>query len=167
MPPLNEKRLIPSLLDRLIDRQPRQVVEEPGAHLITLKELKKNLERDLNALAQTHRASLAQIPPHLRELRRSCFAFGVPELSSFGATERDAWKLAEELQQIIEQFEPRLQGVQVTLASFDKDRGMISLTIDAYLNVEPAPEKVRFDASLPLHGQCLSVKEYRKDSDGG
>jgi len=164
--PAPNQQLLPSVLDRLIDRQPKRKTEEPDAHLISLKELKKLLERDLNILAQTHRASLAAVPANLTELRKSSFAFGVPEFTSFSVTNHDASQLAEELEATIERFEPRLQLVRVTVDKLDANLGTISFFIDAYLNIEPAPEKVRFDATLPLHGQSLSVREHRTESDG-
>jgi type VI secretion system protein ImpF len=146
---------LPSLIDRLIDREPKVRTEAPSAHTQTLRQLHEALRRDLEWLLNSRRTPF-EAPPSAPELRRSVYSFGLPDFTNYTArTDDDRRRLAQMLEQAISHFEPRLTGVIVTVRERAAVSRVLHFHIEALLKVDPAPERVYFDARLEL-----STSEY-------
>jgi type VI secretion system protein ImpF len=142
-------RLIPSLLDRLIDFEPERVGEPTLARSQVLEQMKQSLGRDLQNLLNT-RCRATSWPAGLEQLSKSLFAYGIPDCVGINTGSREQQqKLRRMIQRSIESFEPRLTNVQVTMADTDDptDRAL-RFRIDAMLDVDPAPEHVAYDSRL-------------------
>lgn len=144
-----EQPLTPSLLDRLIDRDPEVQRETPKNRGQLLRDLKDSVRRDLENLLNT-RARPLVIPAGLKELKQSLVNHGMPDFSGMpigSAREREA--LARTLQGVIRQHEPRFKRVEVRLLENAEplDR-TLRFRIEALLHAEPAPEPVVFDSLL-------------------
>ncbi len=155
----NEQRLLPSVLDRLIDHNPNLLTESPKSQSQVIGELKASLRRDLENLLNT-RWSCASWPPDFEELDFSLINYGIPDFTGVnmsGVKNRD--RLMKIVKLAIEKFEPRLIRFTVKIKSKvnDLDR-MLSFRVDGLLQAEPYPDQVVFDASLVVQSSEFDVK---------
>jgi type VI secretion system protein ImpF len=143
-----------SVLDRLIDREPERKLEPPPTRAQSLRELKAALRRDLEWLLNTRRTIDAS-PASLKELERSLYNYGLPDVSSlYLRSSNDQALLLESIKTAIDVFEPRLLNIKVTLEPATDDTRVIRFAIDGLLRMDPAPEHVYFDTVLePMSGQ--------------
>jgi len=143
-----------SALDRLIDQEPERKLEPPPTRAQSLRELKTALRRDLEWLLNTRRTIEAS-PASLKELERSLYNYGLPDVSSlYLRSTNDQALLLESIKAAIDIFEPRLLNIKVTLEPASNDTRVIRFAIEGLLRMDPAPEHVYFDTVLePMSGQ--------------
>jgi type VI secretion system protein ImpF len=154
----NEIRITPSVLDRLIDDQPEVSREPPASRSTSLRILKQAVKRDLEWLLNT-RASVEGSPEELQEVGRSLARYGLPDIASMNVkAAADEGSLREAVEIAVATFEPRLEGVVVTLEQLSETDRAVRFRIDARLKVEPAPEPVTFDTTLRLGSGEFVVK---------
>ena len=154
----NEIRITPSVLDRLIDDQP-EVSREPAASRSTsLRILKQAVKRDLEWLLNT-RSSAEGSPEDLPEVARSLAQYGLADFSNMNVkAAADEGSLRQAVETAVATFEPRLEGVVVTLERLSETDRAVRFRIEARLKVEPAPEPVTFDTMLRLGSGEFIVK---------
>jgi len=143
-----------SALDRLIDQEPERKLEPPVTRAQSLRELKGALRRDLEWLLNTRRTIEAS-PASLKELERSLYNYGLPDVSSlYLRSPRDQALLLQAIKTAIDIFEPRLLNIKVTFEPASDDTRVIRFAIEGLLRMDPAPEHVYFDTVLePMSGQ--------------
>ena len=148
-------RITPSVLDRLLD----DGTVEPLGESHRVGELKRVVGRDLEALLNTRREVLDEIPGEFAETGHSLLVYGLPDFSALNlASTQDRNQVRRTLEEVIATFEPRLERVRVSMEEPRPfDRGL-HFRIDAVLRVEPAPEPVTFDAVLQLTTQQYAVE---------
>lgn len=153
----NEIRVRPSVLDRLIDYEPEYSREAAASRVKNLRILKQSVRRDLEWLLNTR--ATAVIPPELKEVQSSLVAYGIPDTSTFsGRNLADRAKLRRAVERALETFEPRLEGVVVTVDAELGPNLSLKFRIDARLKVDPAPEPVSFDTLLQIGSGEFRVK---------
>jgi type VI secretion system protein ImpF len=146
----NELRIAPSILDRLIDDNPKVTREPPSAQIKSLESLKQYVRRDLEWLLNT-RQSIHRIPDDFEEVSRSIAGYGLPDFTAVGvnsAAEQD--RIRRALLSAIRLFEPRLEDVTVSLDLTKEHNCTLRFRIAAVLHVEPVSEPVTFDTLLDL-----------------
>jgi type VI secretion system protein ImpF len=154
----NEIRIIPSVLDRLIDEDPDRVLAAPPSRSKSIEDLKQSVKRDLEWLLNT-RQNAAGVPAGLKELTNSLAAYGLPDFSTFSVkNSSDQARMQRILERAISSFEPRLENVMVTLIPVHDIEQKLRFRIDARLRVEPAPEPVTFDTVLQAVSNQYTVK---------
>ena len=143
-----------SVLDRLIDQEPERKLEPPLTRARSLRELKAALRRDLEWLLNTRR-TIEESPASLKELERSLYNYGLPDVSSlYLRSSNDQNTLLKAIRVAINYFEPRLLNIKVTLEPAADDTRVIRFSIEGLLRMDPAPEHVFFDTMLePMSGQ--------------
>ena len=149
---------VPSVLDRLLDDEPSETRERPADRYQLVRDLKKSVRRDLQALLNTRQEALREIAADFGETNKSLLVYGLPDFSSLdlrSGTDRNRVRRAVE--QAIAAFEPRLDRIRVHLEDKRGDRGLC-FRIDAVLLVDPAPEPVTFDAELQMTTQKYEVQ---------
>lgn len=157
--PDSEIRIKPSLLDRLIDYEPRVSREAPKTRVKSLEELKQAVRRDLEWLLNT-RCFPDKIPDRLEEVMSSLAIYGLPDFtggSIKSSTEQK--RLVKALETAIKLFEPRLMNLRVSLDPLDDNDRNLRFRIDALLKVKPVPEVVTFDTVLQMGSGEYEVKE--------
>lgn len=153
-----EEKLQPSILDRLIDTDPRTTSEPADRAASQLAEIKQALRRDLEWLLNTKRPPLAALA-RPGPLADSVLGYGMPDISSLSlANIHDRDRLRRILQEAVARFEPRLTGVVVTLVEGRRDERSLHFRIDGLLDVEPHPEVVSFDSAIHLHTKAIEVE---------
>ena len=154
------KKLRPSILDRLLDDEPHNQAEtDPGQHQL-VKQLRNSVRRDLEALLNT-RYHVIKPPDDLQEVDKSLLNYGMPDLATINIT--DSKKRAEftaKLQKTLVEFEPRFKSVKVSYIDNkdDTDR-TLHFRIDAVIYADPLPQVVVFDSVLESVTRTVSVKE--------
>jgi len=158
----NETQLLPSLLDRLLDDRPEESREPAWREVQVVRVLKTSLCRDLQNLLNAHRL-LAVIPEAYSELKTSLLNYGLPDLQSMEVREdHDLGLLCRLIEESIQTFEPRLQGVRVRpVVEGDGKQSIdrrVRFEIEAVLVVEPLREPVVFSSSLDVSSGEFAVE---------
>jgi type VI secretion system protein ImpF len=158
----NETQLLPSLLDRLLDDRPEETREPAWREVQVVRVLKTSLCRDLQNLLNAHRL-LAVIPEAYGELKTSLLNYGLPDLQSMEVREdHDLGLLCRLIEESIQAFEPRLQGVRVRpVVAADGKQSIdrrVRFEIEAVLVVEPLREPVVFSSSLDVSSGEFAVE---------
>jgi type VI secretion system protein ImpF len=154
----NEIRITPSVLDRLLDDRPEETREAPANRQTSLRLLKVAVKRDLEWLLNT-RCNPEGVPDGLTEVGRSLAVYGLPDFTT--ATVKNAEdqnRLREAVERAVRLFEPRLEGVEVSLDTTSEAERSMRFRIDGRLRVDPAPEPVTFDTTLQLMSGEFRVK---------
>jgi type VI secretion system protein ImpF len=153
-----DQELLPSILDRLIDAEPRAGNERNRGRPDHPVDLKASVRRDLEWLLNC-RQSIIPLPPGSR-LSESLLSFGLPDLthSSMSSAE-DQDFLRRAIERAIARFEPRLTNVVVTLLDGGGPDRALRFRIDAMLRVEPNPEPIVFDSVLRLPTRDFVIEE--------
>jgi type VI secretion system protein ImpF len=157
-----ERTVQQSLLDRLIDLDPRSTVEPAMTWAQSVRQLKAALRRDLEWLLNTRR-NPEPLPEHFEELRHSLYWYGLPDITSLSrdSAEQRVW-LARQIEETITAFEPRLASVRVSIRETEGERRELRFVIEGMLRMDPNPEQVVFDTVLEL-----SSGEYQVGGTGG
>jgi type VI secretion system protein ImpF len=155
----NEVRVTLSVLDRLIDYEPEKSRESLMSRSKSLRHLKQCVRRDVEWLLNTRQANI-YLPADLKEVNNSIAGYGLPDFSSSTIKNpADLNRLRRAIETALSVFEPRLEGVRLTISPVQQGERILHFRIDARLIVEPAPEPVSFDSVMRLgSGECV-VKE--------
>lgn len=161
----NEIQLLPSLLDRLLDDHPEESREPAWREVQVVRVLKASLCRDLQNLLNAHRL-LTTIPEVYSELKTSLLNYGLPDLQSMEVREdHDLGLLCRLIEESIQAFEPRLQGVRVRPVIDAEGKKPIDrrvrFEIEAVLVVEPLREPVLFSSSLDVASGEFAVERTK------
>lgn len=140
-----------SVLDRLIDEDPRTSSEPQLSRSQSVQQLKDAVRRDLEWLLNTRR--VAEPPDEaLREVNHSVYAFGLPDFTAFSfASAKEQAKLLRCIQTAIKKYEPRLTNLRIIeLGASDPKTRTLHIRVEGLLAMDPAPEHVSFDTVLEL-----------------
>jgi type VI secretion system protein ImpF len=153
---LGETTITVSVLDRLIDLEPGNRMENLLSRSQSVRLLKSAVRRDLEWLLNSRRIC---DPPDegLKELNKSAYVYGLPDLSALTmAASGDRNKLVRQILATINLFEPRLANVRlVVVEAPDSAKKDVRLRVEAMLRMDPVPEPITFDTVIELKsGNC-------------
>ena len=140
-----------SVLDRLIDREPKNSQEAPPTRAQSVRALHDAVRRDLEWLLNTRR--IAEPPDEsLKEVNHSAYVYGLPDFTAYSlSSPKDRLKLVRMLLGTLKTFEPRLANVRVIpLEESAPGTRTLRFRIEGLLLMDPAPEQVSFDTVLEL-----------------
>lgn len=121
-----------------------------------IRELKRAVARDLEALLNTRQEALDEVPESLSEVRRSLVTYGLPDFSAASLQSlRDRTRIRRALEDTIAAFEPRLDRVRIELEESEGGERSMRFRVEGWLRLEPTPEPVAFDTVLQL-----TTREY-------
>jgi type VI secretion system protein ImpF len=148
-----------SLLERLIDLEPKNATEQPMTRAQSVRQLKSSLRRDLEWLLNTRRTPEA-VGSEFQELERSLFNYGLPDLTTLNwESTRDRSYLARMIETVLGTFEPRLKRVRVDpVGDISATQSVLRFQIEGLLDMDPAPERISFDTVLQLSSGEYQVK---------
>ncbi len=154
-----ERTVLPSLLDRLTDLEPRTPDDPPVTRAESVRRYRDAVMRDVEWLLNT-RAPSAPIPAELTGVRESSYAYGLPDTTGLaGGTSEGRALLLASVEATIAAFEPRLEGLRLELVGGDDLRNpQVHFTLAAQLRMDPSPEQVLFDTVLDLGGGGYSMR---------
>lgn len=155
----SEIRITPSIVDRLLDFEPKVSTEAPKSRSQGLRELKQSVRRDLEWLLNT-RHTADKVPEGLEELNKSIAIYGLPDFTGLSSKNIDDRKsLVRNIETALKIFEPRFMNLKVTLVESDELERGVKFQIQAILRVEPTPEPVVFDTVLQVGSGEFKVEE--------
>lgn len=141
----SEARVQLSVLDRLLSTSGRAT-----SFSESVSELRDAVRRDLDWLLNTRRIA-EPAPDEFPEVQNSLYHYGLADITSLsGDSESARRRLAKQVEEAIELFEPRLTNVRVVTMEMPatSERRQIRFHIEAMLKMEPDPERVAFDTVL-------------------
>ncbi|MGE5386154.1 MAG: type VI secretion system baseplate subunit TssE [Betaproteobacteria bacterium] len=152
--------LTASVLDRLLDDDPKTQVEHQNMMILDLPRFKQSVARDMEALLNTRNIDFDDEIESYPNARGSMLNFGIIDLSSLSLLDPDDRSyLRDKIRVTIERHEPRLSKVRVSLDVPDGIERMLRFRVDALLTVHPAKPPVSFDARLQLSSNAYQVKQ--------
>jgi type VI secretion system protein ImpF len=124
----------------------------------SVRALEAAVLRDLEWLLNTRRIA-EPAPDSYPETQRSVYHFGLPDITSLtGGTEVMRRRLVRQIDECIERFEPRLTAVRVSPIEVEAgQRRQLRFVIEAFLRMEPNPERVSFDTVLEVGSGTFRV----------
>ncbi|MCY7344963.1 MAG: type VI secretion system baseplate subunit TssE [Pyrinomonadaceae bacterium] len=155
----NEIRITPSVLDRLLDFEPKSSQEAAKSRSKSLRELKLSVRRDLEWLLNT-RCYPEDVDEGLEEVLKSVVFYGLPDITGVSAKSHiEQKRLTLALETAIKNFEPRFLDLKVTLEPINNIDRLLKFHIEANLDIDPMPEPVAFDTVLQLGSGEFAIKE--------
>lgn len=159
----NQERLQPSLLDRLTDDSPDKAVESREQRVLSLRQLRQSVLRDLSWLLNTSALNtmidLADYP----FAARSVVNYGMPLSSGTSVNGMDAAKIERKIKQAIINFEPRILADSLTVKLITDEQKMnqqaVSFTIEGELWAQPLPMHLFIRSSFDLETGEATVKD--------
>jgi type VI secretion system protein ImpF len=150
------QRLVPSVLDRLIDPDTEGSAAQRG---YSAAQMVAAVRRDLEELLNSHQ-SFQGVEPQWEQIRSSLLTYGIPDLVSINiGSEAEKEQVAGILENVIAQCEPRLRNVRATVTTQAAEEGRaLRFHIDAQLNVDPSPE-VAFVTVVDLMTGKTSIQQ--------
>ena len=155
----NDVKITPSIIDRLIDYEPKSKNEAPKSRSQSLKELKQSVRRDVEWLLNT-RIAHEEIPEGLEEVNKSLAIYGLPDFVGMSSKDADERKnLTRNMERALRLFEPRFINLKVTIQDMDTVERGVRFHIEGNLRVEPTPEPIVFDTVLQVGSGDFEVTE--------
>ena len=155
----SEVAIIPSVLDRLIDLEPRQTREASRSHAVSLREMKAAIRRDVEWLLNS-RAFIDAEKLGLEEAKNSVAVFGLPDITGVGAENLDERKnLTSALEQAIRVFEPRFLNPRITMEPPTSTDRALKFRIETLLDVGSAPQPLVFHTVLQLGSAHFALRQ--------
>jgi type VI secretion system protein ImpF len=147
-----------SVIDRLIDLDPKSTVEAPLTRSQSLRLLKAALRRDLEWLLNT-RQNADPVDSSYPQAETSFLNYGLPELTTVGvASVQDQARLRRSIEKAVATFEPRIAATRVNMEVLSSNVRGFRFHIQAMLRVRPTPEPIVFDTLLELPAGQYEVK---------
>ena len=148
-----------SVLDRLIDREPKNpTVEARMTRAQSVRLMKAAVKRDLEWLLNTRRIKEESVDA-ASELTHSLYNYGLPDITHFSfSSQRDMTRVVWLLENTVAIFEPRMRNAKVHIEPSEKGTLQIKFRVEGMLVMDPAPERVSFDTTLDVSSQSYSVE---------
>ncbi|NQT87067.1 type VI secretion system baseplate subunit TssE [bacterium] len=137
-------RLLPCLLARLTDEEPRQVREGRDRRVVSPRQYVQSVREDIRSLLNARAHTIDDPIQEFPDIIRSVINYGMPDLCGLTAGGMDTADIESRLRQAILAFEPRLvaQSLDVRVSA-DPDvmgRKAVSFEISGQLWMQPAPQ---------------------------
>ncbi|MDR3567328.1 MAG: type VI secretion system baseplate subunit TssE [Syntrophobacteraceae bacterium] len=147
-----KEHLQPSLLDRLTDSNPGRETDALEQRIMSLRQLRESVIRDLEWLLNTGRLEISRELSGFQEAGKSVLNYGIPNLSGISVTHKDSVAIERDIRQAIVDFEPRiLPGtlkVNISLINGQTSENTLVLEIQGELWWQPLPERFYLKATL-------------------
>ena len=165
MPELTpQERLQPALLDRLTDEEPARTQEPIERRVMSKRQLRQAVLRDLVWLFNTTRLDALADLSHAPRARHSVVNFGLPALSGRPATAVDVTTLERAIRDAILDYEPRILPdslrVRAMLRPSQLDHhNVIGVEIQGHLWAQPMPLDLLVRTEIDLETGRVEVSD--------
>lgn len=159
------ERLQPSLLDRLIDREPTRRKDGPEAQAMTGAQIRQAVLRDLAALLNTSNLATLHDLSATPLVAASTLNYGIPGFAGLldGSTRANA--LERDLAEAIRAFEPRIRPETLRVrgrgARDDSAVPALMFEIEGELWAQPVPQQLFLETTIEVETRTAVVVEAR------
>ncbi len=163
------ERLQPSLLDRLIDREPGRRKDPPDAQVLTAAQLRQAVLRDLAALLNTSNLATLEDLSATPLVARSTLNYGIPGFAGLLESSARSGGLERELAEAIRIFEPRIRPESLRVqARGTRDDAVPALVfeIEGELWAQPVPQQLFLETTIEVETRLAVVTEARPSHAG-
>ncbi|WP_440830480.1 type VI secretion system baseplate subunit TssE [Pseudomonas fragariae (ex Marin et al. 2024)] len=155
----SQHKLLPSLLDRLLDDRPHQSVESSSQRLSSLADYKASIVRDLEILVNTRQSLVAGELEGFANLSGTILDYGMPDFTSRSVLDpQDRLLIQRQLEKAISVGDRRFRSVKVQLLAQQIGQRMLTFRVDAVLRLQDISRQVSFDAVLQVNTQEYKVQ---------
>ena len=160
MAELMPKELLqPCLLDRLTDDDPENSREGRHGRVVSLKQFRKAVLRDLKMLLNSKRCPPEDPVHDFDHVARSVLNYGIPEVYGHTASAIEPAELERLIREAVETFEPRIAAaslaVRVIIPETSGAVRSLKFEIAGDLWAHPAPDHLLVETEVDLEsGHC-------------
>jgi type VI secretion system protein ImpF len=165
MPELSQsERLQPSLLDRLTDHEPAKTMESRAQRVLSVRNLRESVVRDLLWLLNTTRFDAASRDlSSYPEVAKSVVNYGIPDLAGATASSVDPDALSRAVREAVATFEPRLNRnslqVRAIVAEDQMAHNTLVFEIEGELWADPTPMRLLLRTELDLETGSVAIMD--------
>lgn len=157
-------KILPSLLDRLTDKQPQDKTEPNDTNLISNSTLRHHVLRDLRWLFNTIQYNDPLALAELTHVRRSVVNFGIAPLAGKRMSDIEWEDIQLKLTEAIINFEPRILPQKLQLRCISDSQSLdlhnvLSIEIKGCLWCIPYPLEFLFLTSVDLENGHFELKD--------
>jgi len=156
-----QERLFPSLLDRLTDDEPGQMVESRERRGFSIHKLRAAVLRDLAWLLNTCSLTVVEDLTPYPFVKSSVLNYGIPDLTGKTISGLEVLDVQRALRQAILDFEPRIlpktlqvRGIMTEHASTNNS---LTFEIEGELWSRPLPERLFLRTELDLETGSVTM----------
>jgi len=157
------ERLQPALLDRLIDDEPKNQLESRDRRILSMRQLRAAVLRDLTWLLNTPSRPPTDEIHEFPQVAKSVLNYGLPSMAGMTASSARAARLESAIRDAVEAFEPRVVPgtLHVRVGSGDDHSAHRSLVFEISGEVcpLPIPEAMYVRTELDLETGHCELKE--------
>jgi type VI secretion system protein ImpF len=161
---VNQERLQPSLLDRLVDDAPEEQQESRERRVLSLRKLREGVLRDLSWLLNASNLASTVDLDSYPEVARSVLNFGMPDFAGLSASSVDIGALEETVRQVILHFEPRILPhtlrVRAVQNTDQMNHNALGFDIEGELWAQPMPVQLYLKTELDLEAGFVNIVDY-------
>jgi len=159
---LYTERLQPSLLDRLTDNHPEKEVESREQRVLSIRQLRQSVLRDLTWLLNTTAMEVSEDLSEYPAVAHSVINYGTVTFSGTHVVSADIPKIERKIKQAIIDFEPRIlpESLKIeVVASEQMNQHAMSFKIEGDLWAQPLPIHLFIRSELDLETGEATVKD--------
>ena len=158
-----KERLQPSLLDRLTDLEPDRKTESREHRVLSIKQLKQSVLRDLSWLFNSTALAAVEDLSTYPDVLNSVINYGIPALSGVNLSNINIQKLQRKIRQAIINFEPRIMAntlkIEVMADPQQMSHVAICFNIEGDLWAQPLPVRLYIRSDIDLETGEVSIKD--------
>jgi type VI secretion system protein ImpF len=153
-----QERLLPFLLDRLVDEDPQNKLESRERRVISFKQFHKAILRDLQWLLNSPTKAAVDEIDEFPEVAKSVLNYGMPDIAGSTESSMTPEMVEKMVRTAVHTFEPRVlrNSLHVRGISAAKAVGnMLALEIRGQVWAQPMPESLYVKTEVDLEtGMC-------------
>jgi type VI secretion system protein ImpF len=169
----SQDRLQPSLLDRLIDHEPRSTKESSEARALSRTQLRAAVLRDLGWLFNATRPEPEPKSDSLEEIarwreaeqaRRSVLNYGLPAFAGVTLASLDLDAIRRIVAEAVKAFEPRIEPRTLVIearSTGEHHHNTLQLLIRGHMWAPPVPLELLLAADVDVETGTTQVRDLR------
>lgn len=147
------------LLNSLYDENPEQNNETRESKYLNPEQLQNDIKENLETLLNSRNPGLVWSNQY-EEISGSVLNFGIIDFMQNNFSNKEAQiELCRNIEVIIRNFEPRLQGINVSLVDNDVSiERLLKIRIEANINIMPTSIPAVFESQLDINNNSFHIR---------
>lgn len=157
-----QERLQPSLLDRLTDDDPETTTESRDKRVLSTRQLKEYVKRDLASLLNTGAFEDVEDLSAYPLVAESVLNYGMPDITGTTLSGTNVKNLERRVKRIINHYEPRIlkKSLRVNVnTSDDMSQNALRFDIECDVWAQPVPERMFLRTEMDLENGEVRVSD--------